>query len=149
MDINRFDQFTRNYAAPSSRRSVIVLVATFNLTGIGRHHARAAQKKKKFTLCFQNEAIAVSKKAKKRYLAQGATTGACPTTPPSPPPPPCVGNCAGKVCGDDGCGRQCAPCQVGLVCEANRCCFPCVNGACCPDNLLCYDNGDGVFYCSF
>ena len=59
-------------------------VAALNLIGIGRHHARAAQKKEKFTLCFQNEAIVVSKKAKKRYLAQGATAGACPTLAATP-----------------------------------------------------------------
>jgi hypothetical protein len=145
MDINHFDRYTRMFAAATSRRRLVSLFAALSLTGVGHGTGTA---KKKVTLCYQGQTTTVGKKAKKRYLAQGATAGACPPpAPPAPPPPPCVGTCAGKICGDDGCGRQCGLCAVGLVCEANRCCFPCVNGACCPGNEICLDHGGGVFTC--
>jgi len=35
-------------------------------------------------------------------------------------PPPCSINCAGKVCGDDGCGGSCGSCN-GLVCNNGQC----------------------------
>ncbi len=36
-------------------------------------------------------------------------------------PPVCIPNCAGKECGDDGCGGSCGACSVG---------YSCVNGDC-------------------
>jgi len=51
-----------------------------------------------------------------------------PTDPPPPPPtdPPPVcdhdANCAGRPCGDDGCGGQCGECGPGADCAAGRCC---------------------------
>ncbi len=32
---------------------------------------------------------------------------------------PCVGNCAGKTCGDDGCGGSCGTCASGQLCADN------------------------------
>jgi hypothetical protein len=33
--------------------------------------------------------------------------------------PACVPSCAGRECGDDGCGGSCGQCQVGEYCDAN------------------------------
>ena len=42
----------------------------------------------------------------------------------SPPPPPCVGNCSGKVCGEDnGCGTACGGPTAG-------------DGICCPQEAI-------------
>jgi formylglycine-generating enzyme required for sulfatase activity len=38
----------------------------------------------------------------------------------------CAPNCAGKDCGDDGCGGSCGTCEDGLICEAK--------GTCCKKN---------------
>ncbi len=35
---------------------------------------------------------------------------------------PCVQDCAGKTCGDDGCGGACGTCTTGMTCDAmGRC----------------------------
>ncbi len=53
-------------------------------------------------------------------------------------PNECIANCAGRVCGDDGCGGQCGPgCPEGELCEpeSGRCtdCVPgCSDGVCGP-----------------
>jgi hypothetical protein len=44
----------------------------------------------------------------------------------------CVSECAGKTCGDDGCGGQCGICNTGLTCTDS---FACLGaGACCENN---------------
>ncbi|MGI9020519.1 MAG: hypothetical protein ACR2G3_07410 [Solirubrobacterales bacterium] len=44
----------------------------------------------------------------------------------------CTPNCAGKECGDDGCGGSCGSCGSGQVCQSGQCqCAPsCAPGAC-------------------
>ncbi|MCD4705453.1 hypothetical protein K8R61_00030 [bacterium] len=40
----------------------------------------------------------------------------------------CVPNCAGKQCGDDGCGGNCGVCPLGTICDSNFACISnCVN----------------------
>ncbi len=46
----------------------------------------------------------------------------------------CTPSCAGKVCGDDGCGGTCGPCKPGEVCGAGMCIPPPVEADTC-DNL--------------
>ena len=36
----------------------------------------------------------------------------------------CVPDCAGKACGEDGCGGDCGPCESGLTCDAAGACVP-------------------------
>ncbi len=44
----------------------------------------------------------------------------------------CTSDCAGKACGDDGCGGQCGICNEGLTCTGS---FACLGaGSCCEDN---------------
>ena len=52
----------------------------------------------------------------------------------------CVPNCVGRLCGDDGCGGSCGPCETGEVCTTEGACV-----ACTPDCLgkACGDNGCG------
>jgi len=44
----------------------------------------------------------------------------------------CVANCAGKSCGDDGCGNSCGTCDSGETCQGGRCgcATPCTTAAC-------------------
>ena len=37
------------------------------------------------------------------------------------PPDTCVATCAGKMCGDNGCGGSCGTCDAGQVCDAGAC----------------------------
>lgn len=37
----------------------------------------------------------------------------------------CTPNCAGKVCGDDGCGGSCGTCPTGQTCSSNQCVGSC------------------------
>lgn len=82
-------------------------------------------------------------------LRFGACSG-CQTAPP--PDVPCARNCAGRACGDDGCGGQCGTCGRGQMCSGGACvagpdaCVPLCSGrACGPDSCggSCGDCGGG------
>jgi hypothetical protein len=76
---------------------------------------------------------------------------------------PKAGNCAGKNCGDDGCGSVCGECEAGEQCALGMCiesaCEPfCLNKECgddgcggtcgdCADNLFCTTDGCGDYEC--
>ena len=61
---------------------------------------------------------------------------------PSLPFCECVPSCAGKDCGDDGCGGSCGTCPPGVACEAGICaCVPDCEGDGGP--LECGDDGCG------
>ncbi len=53
----------------------------------------------------------------------------------------CVVNCAGKVCGDDGCGGSCGECADGEACDFGQCAAAPATGQCCQPNV------DGVSEC--
>ncbi|MBI1826469.1 MAG: hypothetical protein HY287_12115 [Planctomycetes bacterium] len=59
----------------------------------------------------------------------------------------CVPNCAGKQCGDDGCGGSCGACNDGVACTVDACadgqCTFAPNDAACDDHHAC----DGVETC--
>ena len=57
-------------------------------------------------------------------------------------PDACVPECAGKVCGADGCGALCGTCEDGFFCEEGAC----VEGECTPDcdGKDCGDDGCGM-----
>ena len=58
----------------------------------------------------------------------------------------CTPSCAGKVCGDDGCGGTCGTCAAGSTCQAGAC----VAGTDCGDVTFegcCGDNGTTLKYC--
>jgi len=73
---------------------------------------------------------------------------------PSDCPKPCVPNCAGKQCGDDGCGGSCGTCPSDKTCQNYQCvgCMPncagkdCGDDGCggicglCPSGKICYQN---------
>lgn len=98
-----------------------------------------AKKKKKVTLCLDGQTFKVPKKKKKSFLKRGATPGACP-----PPPAGCTPNCAGKVCGDDGCGQSCGTCNPGETCPAGGCVCQearLCGEICCPEAVVCFTEG--------
>jgi hypothetical protein len=46
----------------------------------------------------------------------------------------CQPNCAGKACGDDGCGGSCGQCSAPATCKLGKCCTPACAGFECGDN---------------
>jgi hypothetical protein len=67
---------------------------------------------------------------------------------PEPLKPTCTPQCAGRKCGDDGCGGHCGTCKDGLACvEKTGRCVACANNDCdCEPNCnrrVCGDDGCG------
>lgn len=110
MDTVRFDRIARMVGITTTRRGVhAVALAAMTAQVVDRGtQTQAKNKKRKVQLCLSGQNLTVGKKAKKRYLTQGAAIGACAAPPPptvSPPPP--VAYCAGKnTCAAD------APCNA-------------------------------------
>ncbi len=53
----------------------------------------------------------------------------------------CQPQCAGKQCGDDGCGGTCGKCVPGFSCTAGTCTADCQN-ECAPEGIIsCFGNG--------
>jgi hypothetical protein len=111
MDCARFDTLTRSLTGGSSRRRLLAgltsgLLALVPL-GSGSFDATAKKKGKR------------KKKKKKKPPASLAVT--------------CAPTCAGKVCGDDGCGGTCGdPCPTAETCVAGRCVCPAGTERCGP-----------------
>lgn len=66
-------------------------------------------------------------------ISLGLATTLLEGTPTSAPPTPL---CAGRSCGDDGCGGSCGTCAEGLTCTAGACvaCTPSCEGKSCGDD---------------
>jgi hypothetical protein len=94
MDSSRFDAITTALYRASGRRA---LLAAMTVSLLGGGVAEGKNKKKK-------------KKNKKKS-----------NLPPSPPPPDCVPSCAGKTCGDNGCGGSCGNCGGDKQCQHGNC----------------------------
>ena len=135
MDPQRFDALSRVLASGTSRRLVLTgltggLLARLPLTG-GSEEAQAKHKKKK-------------KKPSPSPVVPPSPSR--PPVPPSPPPPgPCIPNCAGHVCGDDGCGGGCGvACASPRICQGGACVCPSgqhdCQGACIPTSRCCSDD---------
>lgn len=101
MDDHQFDAIARSLFTAGSRRSTLraLLSMSFAL----------------FTLPAKESARAKRKRRRKKKRAVQIT----------PPPPACTPNCAGKNCGDDGCGELCGP-----VCSRAHAAASCVAGVC-------------------
>lgn len=118
MDTARFDALSRHLGSRESRRGFLAGLSAVVYGGIQSLSDDAAAKKRK-------------KKKKK-------------PSPPSPTPPPqqtCTPNCDGRVCGDDGCGGSCGPCDGGTCSAAGQCVCPfgspCSPGICCANGQAC------------
>jgi hypothetical protein len=53
----------------------------------------------------------------------------------------CTPNCAGKTCGDDGCGGSCGACAVNQTCQGGTCVCAC------PPDQVCLGNGSCATVC--
>src|SRR5262245_37213041 len=91
------DRLTQGVADRLDRRALAGLAGMGLATLLGLAPAADAKKKKK-------------KKKKK-------------AKPVSPPPADtgCTRSCAGKICGDDGCGGTCGTCGAGSTCNSGQC----------------------------
>lgn len=98
MDSGRFDDLIARLAAPISRRRGVGLAGALGLAGLGAAPGADARKKKH----------------KKRKKPKATTT----------PPPGCRASCAGRACGDNGCGGSCGACQGELICRNGTCACP-------------------------
>ena len=135
-----FDTFVRTLPLGSSRRRLLAwalvgVASPPTIAHFGLHHVearRGSKKKKKVTLCRAGQTVAVSRKARKKLLREGATIGACQGSS-SPPPPAqiCIPSCDFKECGSDGCSGSCGTCgeERGLRVGAMSGCVPDRSGA--------------------
>ncbi|MBL8127959.1 MAG: hypothetical protein JNM64_10015 [Chloroflexia bacterium] len=98
MESERFDDLIARLASPMSRRRGVGLAGVLGLAGLGAVAGADARKKKK----------------KKRKKPAPTTTN----------PPGCQARCAGRTCGDNGCGGSCGTCEGELVCRNGRCDCP-------------------------
>ncbi len=96
MDNHRFDRLARMVGITTSRRGAHALALAGVAALVVDRGRGVGARKRKVELCLAGQTLTVGKKAKRRYLAQGATIGACAAPPTSPPPPPPVAYCAGK-----------------------------------------------------
>ena len=64
-----------------------------------------------------------------------------PDDDPGPPPDACIADCAGKDCGDNGCGGLCGFCVAGLACNNLYKCAPDCTPSC--DGKFCGPDGCG------
>jgi hypothetical protein len=110
MDDARFDSLTRALSTAGSRRAMgLILPGVLALLAWSGAQDAAAKSCRKIK----------DKKKRKKCLAQAVPP------PPVPPPTVCTPTCAGKVCGDDGCGGVCGlACPAGEACVAGRCTCP-------------------------
>jgi hypothetical protein len=123
MDETRFDTLARSFTETPSRRSALGLLASSALGGLLTLGTISTEAKKK----------------KKKKRKKSATT-VPPTTLGPVSPPPCVRDCTDKLCGDDGCGGSCGPCEGG-TCPSGQCECPLgkkhCEGTCIPDTHCC------------
>jgi hypothetical protein len=109
MEAAHFDRLTLLLAGRDSRRTTLagLLSGMFGLFGAWTDEATAKNCKK-----------IKNKKKRKKCLKKKAK--------------PCVPDCAGKVCGDDGCGGSCGTCTDLRTCQGGQCACLAVecNGAC-------------------
>src|SRR5689334_9697630 len=98
MDAERFERVLRIVTTSASRRQTIGgIVGAVLGWGLGRHPSIATAKGK-------------HGKGKKRKRTR----------------PLCTGQCAGRSCGDDGCGGSCGTCGPHTACQGGTC--GCANG---------------------
>jgi hypothetical protein len=107
MDADRFDSLVRALSDARSRRAALrgLLATSLGLFTRSAVEDASAKNCKKIT----------NKKKRKKCLAKAKST---PT-----PTAPCTRNCAGKTCGDDGCGGSCGDCFRGS-CQGGVCVCP-------------------------
>jgi hypothetical protein len=101
-----FDALARSTAAAASRRGYARALTGLALGGLWSSllrlddvEAKKGRKRRK------------KKRHKNKKKKNQATT----------PPPTCTSSCAGKVCGDDGCGGSCGSCGPGELCAQGQC----------------------------
>ena len=123
MDADRFDALLRALIAGSSRRGVLAGLTSALLAAspraFGDEHAIAKRNHRR--------------KRKKRNKKKNKS---------SSPPVTCTPSCAGKLCGDDGCGGTCGiACGGGKSCLGGSCLCPSgqedCQGTCIPDAACC------------
>lgn len=100
-----FDALARNTAAVASRRGYARALAGFALAGVWSSLLRLD--------------VVEAKKGKKRRRRNKRKRNKANS--PSSPNPSCTPTCAGKVCGDDGCGGSCGTCGSGELCAQGQC----------------------------
>jgi hypothetical protein len=112
MDADRFDTISRSLSTTSSRRGALRLLAGSLVGSLVRLGAGDAEAHNALEKC-KKKSGKEKKKCIKKAKAHNATHRA----------PACVGSCAGKLCGDNGCGGSCGPCFRGS-CQGGICLCP-------------------------
>ncbi|MFM9108232.1 MAG: hypothetical protein ACKOWF_16205, partial [Chloroflexota bacterium] len=100
MDNDRFDALTRMLGRPGSRRSLAAAFGAGALGGVGladEAYAKKCQKSKDCGSCKKCKNGKCKKKKDGSNCSGGTCEGGRCTSA-------CVPDCAGRICGDDGCG---------------------------------------------
>ncbi len=121
METTRFDHLTRHLAATSTRRRAMTTLAAVGLgLGVGltgRLDGDAKRRKKRCKKLGQP-----CNPGGKRKCCKGSCLPPLVGGGPSTCTEVCQPDCAGKSCGDDGCGGSCGTCTLPLICKANGTC---------------------------
>ncbi len=130
MESTRFDRLTRSWSSKIQRRTAVGALAgvLLGLTALADPEVAVGKKVKKVTLCLNGSPLTVKKSKKGKYLSQGATVGACPSSPPPPPPPrpspppPCPKRCNGACIAATACcfNSECDTCKQ-QTCQSGAC----------------------------
>ena len=100
-----FDALTRYTAAAASRRGYARALTGLALAGV-------------WSSLLRLDDVEAKKGNRKRRRNRKKRTKA---NSPSPPALSCTPTCAGKVCGDDGCGGSCGSCGPRQLCAQGQC----------------------------
>lgn len=138
MDPERFDQLLRALTGSSTRRGIARALVGLTIGGAWG-----------YLLNIGDVGAKKRKKNRKKKKGQGSTT-------PPPPPITCARDCAGNVCGDDGCGGSCGTCAGTATCENGQCQCPPANQCgtdCCDGPPSCFEEfctciGSSERFCS-
>jgi hypothetical protein len=127
MDGARFDTLACAFVVAGTRRRIVAVALAGALGLFGAQAEQTAAK---------NCRKIKDKKKRKKCLAKAK---------------PCTPMCAGKICGDDGCGGICGvPCGANTVCQGGSCvcAFASCGGRCCRAGQVCLVNGSCAHSCT-
>ena len=138
MDPVQFDAMSRSISATSPRRRVFAALAG-GLLGVMLHAPRSSGAREK-----RRQGKRRSKR-KDRKKESGTTNS--PLNTDSPLTALCAPSCAGRACGDDGCGGSCGACGINQICQGGICACTCPSGQRCLSNGSCAKTCAGTYQC--
>ena len=140
MDAEHFDTIARALSATSSRRTALGVSLAGLLAAVGLTDAEARKKKPEAKKKGNGKGKG---KNHKKHKKQQSPPQHQQSPPQQPPSPECTPQCAGKACGNDGCGGSCGTCSGGATCSGSgtcQCPTSLCSGICCGSGQTCIGN---------